>query len=215
MIRCSDQDPGEDVPRMRDAWERFYRTRRRPWGGAVVLPDLPPGTRVLETGCGGGRLLAPLARQGRGLSVVGVDIARSALRPLVAGLRGALVRADVAALPFRNGTFDAVLCRHVLGHLAEAGRRAAASELLRVARPGGSVFFEGFSTADARFGKGRPVEPATFQRGDGTWHHYFTGEEVAGLFSGAASVEVREKAWEERAGRARMRRAAVTAQIRK
>ncbi|MBM4248028.1 MAG: class I SAM-dependent methyltransferase [Euryarchaeota archaeon] len=198
---------------MKEAWERFYETRRRPWSGAVVLPDLPQGALVLETGCGGGRLLVPLSRHLPGLTVVGVDIARSALRALAGRCPGRLVRAEVAALPFRDGSFDAVLCRHVLGHLPEEGRRAAASEMLRVVRAGGRLFFEGFSTADARFGRGREVEPATFERGDGIWHHYFTPGEVGLLFPGAGELHVQERDWEQRAGRARIHRAVVEAEI--
>jgi ubiquinone/menaquinone biosynthesis C-methylase UbiE len=200
---------------MRAAWERFYETRRRPWAGAVELPDIPEGSLVLETGCGGGRLLGALARGRPGLSVVGTDLSRASLLPLAAQFPGALLQADIAALPFRDGSFDAVLCRHVLGHLPGAGRKAAAAEMMRVVKPGGTVFFEGFSTDDARFGKGRGSEPATFVRGDGIWHHYFTKEEVSGLFPSASRAEIREKAWEERAGRARMRRAVLVAELRR
>jgi SAM-dependent methyltransferase len=198
---------------MRAAWERFYETRHRPWAGAVELPEIPGGSLVLETGCGGGRMLLPLLRLRPGLEVVGLDIARSSLVPLARERPGAFLQADVAALPFRGGSFDAVLCRHVLGHLAEAGRKAAASEMLRVLKGGGSLFFEGFSTGDARFGKGRELEPATFVRGDGIWHHYFTPEEVGRLFAGAGRADVREKGWEEKAGRTRMKRAVVTARM--
>lgn len=200
---------------MRAAWESFYETRHRPWAGAVELPEIPPGSLVLETGCGGGRLLLALGRHRTDLAVVGIDVARASLAPLAAHFKGALLQADVSALPFRNAIFDAVLCRHVLGHLPEPGRKAAASEMLRVLKGGGSLFFEGFSTGDARFGRGREVEPATFARGDGIWHHYFTKEEVGRLFPGAAGAIIRENAWEERAGRTRMRRAVVAAEIRR
>lgn len=154
-----------------------------------------------------------MVRHRPGLTVVGVDIARSALDGLAGQCPGRLVQADVSALPFRDGSFDAVLCRHVLGHLPQAGRKAAAFEMLRVLRGGGSLFFEGFSTQDARFGKGRQVEPATFARGDGIWHHYFTPEEVGRLFAGASGFDVRENGWAERAGRTRLRRAVVTARM--
>jgi len=198
---------------MRAAWERFYKTRPRPWAGAVELPEILAGSLVLETGCGGGRLLLALGRHRTDLAVVGIDVARASLAPLAAHFKGALLQADVSALPFRDAIFDAVLCRHVLGHLPEPGRKAAASEMLRVLKGGGSLFFEGFSTGDARFGRGREVEQATFARGDGIWHHYFELEEVGRLFAGARGADVRENGWEERAGRSRMRRAVVTARI--
>jgi SAM-dependent methyltransferase len=43
--------------------------------------------------------------------------------------------ADVVALPFEDGTFDLVVCSHVLEHVVDD--RAAMAELLRVLRPEG------------------------------------------------------------------------------
>jgi 2-polyprenyl-3-methyl-5-hydroxy-6-metoxy-1,4-benzoquinol methylase len=62
-----------------------------------------PGGRVLDAGCGDGRLLVSLARQG--LRVVGVDASGVMLRAArdrarTAGLAVHLVRADVGVLPF-------------------------------------------------------------------------------------------------------------------
>lgn len=45
------------------------------------------------------------------------------------------VRLDVTAIPFRDGSFDVILCNHVLEHVAED--RQAMRELRRVLRPGG------------------------------------------------------------------------------
>jgi SAM-dependent methyltransferase len=43
--------------------------------------------------------------------------------------------ADIAELPFEDGSFDAVICNHVLYHLP--GRDRGIAELARVLRPGG------------------------------------------------------------------------------
>jgi len=48
---------------------------------------------------------------------------------------GVDVQADITALPFEDGTFDAILCSHVLEHVDDD--RSAMSELARVLRPGG------------------------------------------------------------------------------
>jgi len=198
---------------MRAAWDKFYENSPRPWAGAIELPDLAPGWRVLETGCGGGRLLLPLLRSRPDLSLTGVDFSKTALMGLFHQCPSILVQADVAAMPFRDQSFDAVLCRHVLEHLEAEGRKAAASELLRVVRPGGRIFFECFSVKDARFGKGRQVEPSTFVRGDGISYHYFTSQEVGQLFAGASLVDPGERTWDERAGPTRMKRAVIVAVI--
>jgi SAM-dependent methyltransferase len=47
----------------------------------------------------------------------------------------AMLRADVQRLPLADASFDAVLCHHVLEHVADD--RAALAELHRVLRPGG------------------------------------------------------------------------------
>jgi len=195
------------------SWERFYEGRPRPWGGAVDMPVILPESSVLELGCGGGRLLLPVLRGRMAGRLVGVDIARTSLVQLAKDAPGILVQADAAFLPFLDGAFDIVLCRHVLGHLLEDGRRAAAKEVLRTLRKGGRLLFEGFSTEDFRFGKGTRIEEATFLRGDGIIHHYFVEEEVSGLFGGASSVSVERRQWNEKAGAARMKREAILADV--
>ena len=199
------------------AWERFYEKRERPWGGTVELPPLPQGARALELGCGGGRLLVPLARRlskaGGGAELVGMDLSRNALSALRGDCPGRLVRGDAQRPPFREASFDLVLCRHVLGHIPEDGRNRAAHECLLLLKKGGRLLFEGFSTGDARFGKGQLTEEGTFLRGDGLLHHHFTSEEVLRLFWEASSVEPRSHGWTERAGRELMRRESITAVI--
>jgi SAM-dependent methyltransferase len=49
------------------------------------------------------------------------------------------VVAEVTEIPFGEGTFDSALCTEVLEHLPEPGR--CLSEIRRVVKPGGAVFF--------------------------------------------------------------------------
>ncbi|NQS73127.1 MAG: class I SAM-dependent methyltransferase [Methanoculleus sp.] len=167
------------------AWDSDYRRRGDLWGGAPVpLPDLPAGAAVLELGCGNGKTLAALAQQP--WSVIAADISPHAIDRARASPGSAAARfvvAGAACLPFHGGVFDAVFLIHIVGHLLEPGRRAMASEVLRVLRPGGKVFFRAFSVEDMRAGKGAEVEPQTFCRGNGIITHYFTETEVMELFT--------------------------------
>jgi len=63
------------------------------------------GDRILDLACGPGRHAAELARWGGGGQVVGFDLSRAMLRRARERSRGALVRGDMRALPFRDGSF--------------------------------------------------------------------------------------------------------------
>jgi SAM-dependent methyltransferase len=52
----------------------------------------------------------------------------------------AMMQADVTDLPFSEGSFDVVLCKHVLEHVPDD--KAALAEMFRVLRPGGRAVFQ-------------------------------------------------------------------------
>ncbi|GMA22504.1 hypothetical protein GCM10025864_02630 [Luteimicrobium album] len=114
--------------------------------GADSRTDAHSGAvRVLDVGTGSGTV-ARLARD-RGAAVVACDAdpgmvalaTGEATDGASRGLRGALagIVAALPALPFADGSFDAVTAGFVLNHVGRP--RAAAAELVRVARPGGRV----------------------------------------------------------------------------
>ena len=51
-----------------------------------------------------------------------------------------MVKADVTAIPYSDVTFDAVICNHVLEHIADD--RKAMAELYRVFKPGGRAYLQ-------------------------------------------------------------------------
>jgi len=181
-------------------WDEDYRRRGNLWGGAPApLPEIPDGAAVLEVGCGNGKTLEALAR--RSPRVTAVDISSEAValarrRPGTA--EADLAVADARHLPFRDEAFDAAFLVHVAGHLPLRGRRAVASEAVRMLRPGGTLFFRSFSVEDMRAGKGMETEPWTFRRGEGIITHYFTEAETAELFAPLVPVSVRTHRWRMR-----------------
>jgi len=93
--------------------------------------------RLLEIGCGEGANLYHLVRRAPKASFFGVDFSSSKI--LFARSQMAVwgARADAGALPFRSGSFDAVLVRDVLHHVQD--RRAVLTEAIRILRPGGRI----------------------------------------------------------------------------
>ncbi len=108
---------------------------------------LPPGTRILDAGCGGGRNLVYFLRAG--YEIFGVDHSAEAIshaRRLAASLNPALpaenfLVAAVEQMPLPAGHFDAVISSAVL-HFARDTRhfRAMLDEMWRVLKPGGLFF---------------------------------------------------------------------------
>jgi 2-polyprenyl-3-methyl-5-hydroxy-6-metoxy-1,4-benzoquinol methylase len=111
---------------------------------ALMLDDLEPfgpDDMILDLGCGAGGLEAAAA--GRGLAVVGLDIA---LRWLViarkrldeAGRPAVLVCADAEAPPFPPGRFSRVVAADLLEHVEDPPALVAAAA--RQLRPGGALW---------------------------------------------------------------------------
>jgi len=102
--------------------------------------DLHAGSRVLDVATGSGNAAIAAARLG--CEVVGVDYVPSLLerareRSAAEGFEIEFLEGDTEALPFPDASFDAVTS--VFGSMFAPDHDRAASELLRVTRPGGSI----------------------------------------------------------------------------
>jgi ubiquinone/menaquinone biosynthesis C-methylase UbiE len=202
-------------------WDILYRTKREVWRGQPAkLPRLPEGSRVLELGCGNGKTLRGMLKMP--WRITAVDISPTAVeicRVMAKGMKGQggldLLTADARALPFRPGSFDAVFAFHVIGHVYFADRQEMVKEVSRVLVPGGRMFFRDFSVADFRFGSGKEVETGTFMRGDGVITHYFTREELSGLFRELTTVSISPAVWYQRVGAERKKRSEFEAVLEK
>jgi 2-polyprenyl-3-methyl-5-hydroxy-6-metoxy-1,4-benzoquinol methylase len=96
---------------------------------------------VLDAGTGFGRIARALALLGArvhgvDISMDMIELARSNNEDLSESIIS-LQRGDIERLPFRNESFDAVVCMETLMHVPDP--RTAIKELSRVARPGGIV----------------------------------------------------------------------------
>jgi SAM-dependent methyltransferase len=122
----------------------------------ILRGNISPAMRVLDAGCGSGRNIQYLLREG--YEVFGADIsagAVAAVRKMASELAPELPAenfrmAAVEAMPFADEFADVVVCHSVL-HFAqdEAQLRAMVRGLWRVLRPGGMLFCRLGSTIGA------------------------------------------------------------------
>lgn len=154
--------------------------------------DPRPGQRVLDLACGTGN--AALVAGRRYCEVTGIDyvpalIERAKLRAVAEGMAIDFRVGDAQALPVPDASFDVVLS--ALGVMFAPDQEKAASELLRVARPGARIGLvswmpEGFGgeffAAHARY-----VPPPAGLQPPTRWGTEAGLEELIG--AGTASIE--------------------------
>lgn len=100
------------------------------------------GRRILEAGCGTGRISLELARAGARVACIDTSPEAIALTRKAFAASGMPVQSAVAslfALPFKSAEFDVVWNAGVLEHFSESERRDALVELMRVVKPGGML----------------------------------------------------------------------------
>jgi len=95
--------------------------------------------KILEAGCGTGRILLPLAK--KGLKCFGIDPSKNMLdqlkRKKPKKVKIQLKIGDIENIPFKSNTFDCCYTVHVLMHLPDY--KKAFKEMYRVTKKGGII----------------------------------------------------------------------------
>ena len=151
----------------------------------ILRGNLEAGMRILDAGCGYGRNLVHLLREGCEIFAIDGDSeAVEHVRRLSAALETGLPDSNfqVAAieqLPFPDGAFDAVLCNSVL-HFARDTEHfhRMLRELWRVLRPAGMLFCRLGSRIGMDF---EPAGDEHFILGDGSLWYLVTEEQLLDL----------------------------------
>jgi SAM-dependent methyltransferase len=175
--------------------ELFGQITARSIDSLLEAAEVGRGDRVLDVATGPGYVAARAAE--RGSEAVGVDVAR-AMVALARERHPELEfhQADAEALPFADGSFDAVVANFLVLHLGRPER--AAAELSRVLVPGGrlaltawdlperarflGVFLDAVAAAGATPPEGVPQGPDFFR--------FSREDEFAGLLGGAGLEKV-------------------------
>ena len=170
------------------AWNTSYTQKGTQWRGRFDISGytefLNLEGNVLELGSGDGNTASALAPHCKNL--VCIDIAETSFRTL--GMKAPNFNravADARQLPFNEGTFTAVISRHVLTHAVPGDDMAMLKEMHRVLAPGGMALIEVFTPGDMRSGKGQEIFPRTFLRDEGLVWRFYIGEELDALVKGA------------------------------
>jgi SAM-dependent methyltransferase len=136
----------------------------------ILRGNIGPGMKVLDAGCGYGRNLVYLLREGAevfalDLNPEGVAHVRALARELQPGLPEANFQVGaIERMPFADAMADVVICSSVL-HFAHDERHflAMVSELWRVLRPGGLLFCRLGSRIGMEF---EPIRKNIYRIGD-------------------------------------------------
>jgi len=137
----------EEDPRPDTAWWGVHAARY-----AFAVRNLE-FTRLLDVACGSGYGLSMLAAEHQ--QVIGVDVDRDALRS--ASQAAPVLAADGCALPFDDGTFDAISSFETIEHLDH--RDAFLAELARVLAPDGTLVLSTPNAVYTQPVNGRPRNP--------------------------------------------------------
>jgi 2-polyprenyl-3-methyl-5-hydroxy-6-metoxy-1,4-benzoquinol methylase len=111
---------------------------------------------VLECGCGAGRFTEVLLHQGARVTSLDLSSAVEANAtnfPVTASHR--IVQADINRMPFRENSYDLVLCLGVVQHTPDP--RQTVAQLYRYVKPGGTVVVDHYRWSLAWYTKTAPL----------------------------------------------------------
>jgi SAM-dependent methyltransferase len=157
--------------------------------------DRPAGGRWLDVGCGTGALTATVLALASPALALGIDRSRGFLAEAHARVPSAgFAVADAAALPFPDGSFDAVVSGLALNFVPRP--QQAVNELARVAAPGATVaayvwdYTDGMQMMRHFWDAAREIDPASAAEDEGPRFPICHPEALAQAWSTAGLREV-------------------------
>lgn len=188
-------------------FEELYRIPSPKWGFAadrflaMNLSQVPQG-RALDLGCGDGRNVLYLAKQG--FNVVGVDFSRNAILKLLsfstqAGLKHRVngLVADFRFLPFVYGQFNLIVAAGSLVYMKKAEAFKVIWEMKRLVTKEGCVYIGGFTIDDPSYKhfrkeRGKSKDNSYYIERLGCFQFWFAKTELKKLFDDFKVIDYRE-----------------------
>lgn len=138
--------------------EKFSRTRKNFWDDLAFIADyVRPGGKLLDYGCGNGRLLEIFRH--KSVDYTGVDVSVELIKR--AKEKYPVYRdkffkiSSQGSLAFPDDFFNLIVAIAVFHHFPEEHARAVAQELYRVTGPGGRIVITVWNLHQGRFWKNR------------------------------------------------------------
>ena len=174
---------------------RYLRRRR----GLDEFIDVAPnakGSRMLDLGCGVGRMLAfgtemGFEMYGIDLSTVAIDAARKWIKRIApdASADGRIVAGDVRKLPWADAFFDHAMSESALDSMPFATAATGVAEVSRVLKPGGYFYCSLISSDQTGYAPDFSGEIIVeTQHEQGTIQTFFNRSKIDALFGGQFDI---------------------------
>lgn len=169
------------------------------------IKTIAPRSKLLEIGCGPGRVLRHLAKHIKEVEAIGIDINKAAID------YASVKHGEIAKFKRMNGTelecpensFDNVIMTGVIGGVEPEEREKLMAEAFRVVRPGGSVGVAEFKFNDApeALHKYEEAEKITNEKGtrvirrgnNELFVKHFTEDELIKLFEKTKLISIQTR----------------------
>jgi len=178
-------------------WNLEYSANPNKWHKETLnFPKLKNNSTVLELGAGNGKTTKAILKQNI-KSLTGVDFSSKSINILKQNYkdkRAKYINSNITKLPFKENSFNTIICYYILNNLLEKDRNKAVKEIFRILKSKGTIYFRDFAKGDYRHKKQSniSVEKNTIKNGKGILCHFFTIPELIKQFNDSSKSNFKE-----------------------